>query len=56
MANRMTCQTGKFQGITASTSPNGSGDTKADAPGGGLDALRKDVYNTHGRKARMRAV
>jgi hypothetical protein len=34
----------------------GSGDTKADAPGGGLDALRKDVYNTHGRKARMRAV
>ena len=34
MANRMTCQTGKFQGITASTRPIGSGGTNAETPAG----------------------
>lgn len=34
MAKRITCQTGKFHGMTASTRPIGSGTTKADTPAG----------------------
>lgn len=34
----------------------GSGDTKAAAPGGGLDALRKTLYASLARKARMRSI
>ena len=34
----------------------GSGDSARPAPGAGLDDLRESVYNSHGRKARIRAI